>query len=73
MRIQRLRRLWSVVDRMSPLQRDITAALMTEDDDWQDEVLAERHGTTPGAVRIERGLARRQLKEALLRDGERYR
>jgi hypothetical protein len=73
MRIHPLRRLWSVVDRMSPLQRDVTAALMTGDDDWQDEVLAERHGTTPGAVRIERGLARRQLKDALVRDAKHLR
>jgi len=56
---------------MSPIQRDVTAALMTGDDRWNDEALAERHGTTTGAVRIERGLARRQLREAL--DRERHR
>jgi len=60
-----LRRLGTVVDRMSPLQRDVTAALMIGDDRWNDEGLAELHGTTTGAVRIERRQARRLLQEAL--------
>jgi hypothetical protein len=53
---------------MNPLQRDVAAALITGDDRWDDEALAELHGTTPGAVRIERGQARRLLQEALESD-----
>jgi len=59
------RRVASALDRMSPLQREITAGLLTGDDDWYDEGMAERHGTTSGAVRIERAQARRMLREAL--------
>jgi hypothetical protein len=65
MRIHPFRRLESAVDHMSPLQQVVTAALMTGDDRWDDEVLAERHGTTPDAIRIERGLVRRRLQDAL--------
>jgi hypothetical protein len=53
---------------MSPLQRDVTAAFFSGDDRWEDEALAERYGTTPGAIRIERGQARRLLQEALASD-----
>jgi len=65
MRNHPLQRLGSIVDRMSPLQREVAAALISGDDRWDDEVLAERHGTTSDAVRIERGQARRLLREAL--------
>ena len=54
--------------RMSPLQREITAGLLTDEDDWADERIAERHGTTSGAVRIERAQARRFLQEVLESD-----
>jgi hypothetical protein len=50
---------------MSSLQREITEALMTDDDRWADESLAERYGTTLDAIRIERALARRRLSEIL--------
>ena len=60
-----LRRLAQTLDRMSPLQRDASAGLMSGDDRWSDEHLAERYGTTPGAVRIERRQARRFLQETL--------
>jgi hypothetical protein len=61
-----LRRLARTLDRMSPLQRDASAGLMSGDDRWNDdERLAERYGTTPGAVRIERLQARRFLQETL--------
>jgi DNA-directed RNA polymerase specialized sigma24 family protein len=59
------RRVATALHRMSPLQREITAGLLTGEDDWYDEGLAERHGTTSGAVRIERSQARRLLQEAL--------
>jgi hypothetical protein len=50
---------------MSPLQREITAGLLAGEEDAYDEGLAERHGTTSGAVRIERAQARRFLQEVL--------
>ena len=68
MKCHPLRRLGSVVDLMSPLQREVAAELMSGVDRWDDEALAERHATTPGAVRIERGQARRLLQEALETD-----
>ena len=61
-----LRRLSRVLRRMSPLQRDVASAMLT--DDWNDDGLAEHHVTTPGAVRIERGQARQWIREALERD-----
>ena len=54
--------------RMSPLQREIAAGLLSDED---DDRIAERHGTTSGAVRIERAQARRFLRELLVTD--RYR
>lgn len=54
-----------VLDRMSPVQRDVADDLIAGDGPGDDEVLAERHGMTPGAVRIERAQARRILQEAL--------
>jgi hypothetical protein len=54
-----------ILDRLSPLQREITDALITGDDRSDDEGLAERHGMTPGAIRIERIQALRFLQEAL--------
>jgi len=59
------RAMANVLHRMSPLQREITRALMAGDDPGDDEVIAERHGMTPGAIRIERAQARRFLQEAL--------
>ena len=50
---------------MSSLQREITEALMTDDDRWADESLAERYGTTLDAIRIERRLARGRLAQIL--------
>ena len=54
-----------VFDRMSPLQRELTDALIAGEDPGDDEVIAERHGMTPGAIRIERAQARRILQDAL--------
>jgi len=59
------RRVAKAFGRMSPLQREITAGLLSGEEDGNDEGLAERHGTTSGAVRIERAQARRLLQEAL--------
>ena len=59
------RAMAEVLNRMSPLQREITDALIFGEDPGDDEVLAERHAMTPGAIRIERAQARRILKEAL--------
>ena len=65
MTTSRLRRsVARVFHQMSPLQREIADALVTGGDE-DDEGLAERHGMTPGAVRIERAQARRLLQEAL--------
>ena len=52
-------------EQMSPLQREITDALIAGEETGDDDVMAERHGMTPGAVRIERAQARRFLQEAL--------
>lgn len=49
--------------RMSPLQRAVVDALLTDDDARTDESLADRYGTTPDAIRIERTLARQRLEE----------
>jgi len=69
MKVNPLRRVVAkALGRMSPLQREITAGLLTCDEDWSDERLAERYGTTSGAVRIERAQARRFLQEALESD-----
>jgi hypothetical protein len=57
------KRFVRAVRRMSPLQREIASGLLTDEDDWADERLAERYGTTSGAVRIERAQARRFLWE----------
>jgi hypothetical protein len=57
-------------DRMSPLQREITAGLLSGEDADSDESLAERHGTTSGGVRIERQQARSFLREALGSEAE---
>jgi hypothetical protein len=58
---------------MSPLQRDVTAALMSGEDRWSDDGLAEQYGTTTGAVWVERRQARRFLQESLESDAERVR
>jgi hypothetical protein len=55
----------SALNRMSPVQREITAGLLTGEDDGDDDCLAERYGMTTGAVRIERAQARHFLQEAL--------
>jgi len=66
MSARRLHRVMAkVFNRMSPLQREIADALITGEDTGVDEVLAERYGMTPGAIRIERAQARRFLQEAL--------
>lgn len=54
-------------EELSPLQREIVEALMRGDDESADDALADRYGTTPGAVRTERNVARRLLREALWR------
>ena len=59
------RAMANVFDRMSPVQRDIADAMIAGEDPGDDEVIAERHGMTPGAIRIERAQARRFLQEAL--------
>lgn len=59
------RAMAEVLNRMSPLQREITDALIAGEDPGDDERIAERHGMTPGAIRIERDQARRILQEAL--------
>jgi hypothetical protein len=53
------------LNRMSPIQREITAGLLTGEDEWDDDHLAERHEMTLDAVRIERAQARRLLQEVL--------
>ncbi len=50
--------------RLSEFQREVTDALLRDDDPRTDETLAERYGTTLDAVRIERLLAERRLREA---------
>lgn len=60
-------RVAGALGRMSSLQRELTAGLLTGDDDWYDERLAERHGMTSDAVRIERAQARRLLQDAVQR------
>ena len=54
-----------VLSQMSPLQREIADSMIAGEDPGDDEILAERHGMTPGAIRIERAQARRLLQEAL--------
>ena len=68
-----IRCLARALDRMSPLLRDVTAALFSGDDRWSDDGLAEHHGTTTGAVWIERREARRFLQETLESDAARIR
>jgi hypothetical protein len=53
------------VDELPAVQRVIASGLMTDEEDAVDESLADRFGTTPGAVRIERRLAARRLRELL--------
>jgi hypothetical protein len=53
------------LQRMSPLQKEIAAAVLMEDDELVDESLAERYGMTAGAIRIERRLAARQIHDAI--------
>jgi hypothetical protein len=53
--------------RLSPLQREVADALLRDDDPRTDETLAERYGTTPDAIRIERTLAERRLHQDLYR------
>jgi len=62
------RRFARAMGRMSPLQREIAAGLMSDQD---DDRIAERYGTTSGAVRIERAQARRFLRERLVTDRDR--
>ena len=59
------RALSKVFNRMSPLQREMADALITGEAPGDDEVIAERYGMTPGAIRIECAQARRFLLEAL--------
>ena len=59
------RAMAKVFNRMSPLQREIADALIAGEDPRDDEVIAERYGITPGAIRIERAQARRFLREGL--------
>jgi len=53
------------VDELPAVQRVIASGLMTDEDDAVDESLADRFGTTMDAVRIERRLAARRLREIL--------
>lgn len=50
------------VDELPAVQRVIASGLMTDED---DESLADHFGTTTDAVRIERRLAARRLREVL--------
>jgi len=59
------RSMAKVLHQMSPIQREITGALIVGEDSGDDEGIAERYGMTPGAIRIERAQARRILQEAL--------
>jgi hypothetical protein len=59
------RAMAKVLSLMSPLQREITDALIAGEDPGYDEIIAERHGTTSGAIRIERDQARRIVQEAI--------
>ncbi len=61
------RRLGKALAQLSPLQRELVFALMRGEDESADESIAERHGLTPGALRVERFLARKRLNEALAR------
>ena len=66
MNARRLHRaMANVFKRMSPLQREVADALIAGEDWGDDDVIAERYGMTPGAIRIERAQARRFLREAL--------
>lgn len=58
----RVRDAW---ERLSVLQQEILAADLAGDDEIDDEEIATRFGTTAAAVRVERILARRRLKDAL--------
>jgi hypothetical protein len=61
--------LEETVDELPLLQRVIASGLMTEEEDAVDESLADRFGTTRDAVRIERQLATRKIREALYSRG----
>ena len=60
---RRLRVAWS---RLSALQRDILSAAISGDDENDDDAIAQRHGLTAEAIRVERILARRRLNDVLL-------
>jgi DNA-directed RNA polymerase specialized sigma24 family protein len=51
---------------LSPLQREILSAGLSGDDECSDGEIADRHGTSAAAIRVERILARRRLSEILL-------
>ena len=59
-------RLQAALAGLSSIQREIIFAGLTGDDECLDEEIADRHGTSAAAVRLERILARRQLNESLL-------
>lgn len=63
-------RLRQALDGLSSIQRDIIIAALSGDDECLDEEIADRHGTNPAAVRLERILARRRLNESLLNNQE---
>jgi DNA-directed RNA polymerase specialized sigma24 family protein len=50
---------------LSPLQREIIDAGLSGDDECSDGEIADRHGTSAAAIRVERILARRRLHEFL--------
>ena len=52
---------------LSPLQREIINAGLSGDDENSDDLIADRHGTSAAAIRVERILARRRLHEFLFR------
>lgn len=52
---------------LSPLQREIINAGLSGDDESSDDLIADRHGTSAAAIRVERILARRRLHEFLFR------
>lgn len=63
-------RLKAALEGLSSIQRDIILAALTGDDECLDEEIADRHGTSTSAVRLERILARRRLNETIFRKPE---
>ena len=58
-------RLRAALAGLSSIQREIIIAALTGDDECLDGEIADRHGMSAAAVRLERILARRHLNESL--------